>query len=499
MRTTTDGPALLAAALAVDPVQPLRLDGLTVHRGDGAPAAPQAVQLAAGRFVAPEGEARRIDLGGWTLLPGLCDAHLHLFHEARRRLRVDLAGLARRAELWERLAAAPADGPVIAVGWDESDWDDPRFPTRAELDALFPGRPAGLIRVCGHAAVANSAALALLEPPRDSADGLLLEGDAVALARRFPLERERLLVAAADVARDLAAEGLTAVTDMGAAELPALASALPADFPLALEYFHAGPLSDLPAPREDAAGRPLGRKFFLDGSIGGRTAAVDPPYADGGSGTLLHERAALERALAAALEAGWSVALHAIGERALGQALDCLESLRPAPGSARLEHVEMLAPGQVERAGALGVAVCMQPNFMDRWGRPGGLYARALGPDYARRFSAPGDWRRGGVPLAYGTDGMPAALWPALRASVDASIFGEGRDRPETALAAVTGDAARAAGRAAQRGQVKPGLQADFCLVERDPCAEDFKEKLEVALTARRGRLTWLAPRHQGR
>ena len=55
MRTTTDGPALLAAALAVDPVQPLRLDGLTVHRGDGAPAAPQAVQLAAGRFVAPTG------------------------------------------------------------------------------------------------------------------------------------------------------------------------------------------------------------------------------------------------------------------------------------------------------------------------------------------------------------------------------------------------------------------------------------------------------------
>jgi len=95
---------------------------------------------------------------------------------------------------------------------------------------------------------------------------------------------------------------------------------------------------------------------------------------------------------------------------------------------------------------------------------------------------------------------MPAALWPALGASVDPTLFGaEGRDRPEAALAAVTGDAARAAGRQSRRGQVIPGLWADFCLVEGDPCAEDFKTASVVALTARRGRLTWLAPQYQGR
>ncbi len=490
--------AELAACLAEEPGAPLRLEGLRLRRGDGGPLLAESVQIAGGRFVPVTGEARGLDLGGWVLLPGLCDAHLHLFHEARRRLRVDLSGIVRRAELWERLeAGARNEGPLIGVGWDESAWDEPRFPSQAELDDRFPGRPVGLIRVCGHLAVASGEALRLLGKAAPA--GLLLEADAVALARRFPLERRALLDAAGEVARAFARHGLTAVTDMGAAELPALAAALPADFPLRLEYFHAGPLAELPAPSAGAAGRPLGRKFFLDGSIGGRTAAVAAPYAEGGRGSLLIADADLRAQVEAALGAGWSVALHAIGERALAQALEVLAALRPPAGRARLEHVEMLAPGQAERAAALGAAVCMQPNFMDRWGRPGGLYARALGEDYRARFGGPADWRRAGVCLAYGTDGMPAALWPALRAAVDAELFGAARDEPAAALAAVTGDAARAAGREGAWGSVVPGCSADFCLVERDPCADYFKDDVEAALTVRAGRPTWLAPPPQGR
>jgi predicted amidohydrolase YtcJ len=499
MRAT---PRVLATLLEEASAAPLRLEGLRLRRGDGGPLLAETVQLAGGRFTAVTGEARCLDLTGWVLLPGLCDAHVHLFHEARRRLRVDLSGLGRRAELWERLAAAAGavEGPLIGVGWDESAWDDPRFPTQAELDAAFPGRPVGLIRVCGHVAVAGGEALRLLG--KTAPAGLLLEADAVALTRRFPLEREALLAAARQVASAFARQGLTAVTDMGAAELPALAAALPTDFPLRVEYYHAGPLAELPAPDAPGAvgaGRPLGRKFFLDGSIGGRTAAVAAPYIEGGQGSLLHGDAELRAELAAALAAGWGVALHAIGERALAQALDCLSALRPPAGRARLEHVEMLLPGQAERAAGLGVAVCMQPNFMDRWGRPGGLYARALGEGWRDRFAGPGAWRRAGACLAFGTDGMPAALWPALRAAVDASLFGDARDAAPAALAAVTGDAARAAGREGEWGRVLPGHAADFCLVERDPCADYFRDDMETALTVRGGRPTWLASPHQGR
>ena len=85
--------------------------------------------------------ANRIDLGGWTLLPGLCDAHLHLFHEARRRLRVDLAGLARRAEtVSERLLVELAASPGAVI---HADPDRLREIIAALLDNAIRYTPAG--------------------------------------------------------------------------------------------------------------------------------------------------------------------------------------------------------------------------------------------------------------------------------------------------------------------------------------------------------------------
>ncbi len=479
----------------------LLLTGLRVHVGDGSPAREMPVGIAAGRFAAAEG-ASRLDLDGWTLLPGLCDAHLHLFHEARRALRVDLAGVHQREKVWSRLAAGTTSGPLMAVGWDESGWDDRRFPTLVELDERFPDRPVGLVRVCGHAAVVNSLALSEIDPaagPIDKESGLLLEGAAVALGRRFPPDFDSLMAQVGRVAEGFAARGLTTITDMGALDLPRLAAALPPDFPLRVEYYHAGSLADLPPPDDSAVARPLGRKFFLDGSIGGRSAAVSTPYVEGGRGDLLLTDSQLLAGIDDALTADWNVALHAIGDRAFDQALRVLGELSPTPGRARIEHAEMADASHIEQAALLGLTICMQPNFMDRWGRPGGLYEGALGPDYASRFMAPADYRAAGLTLAYGTDGMPARLWPALRAAVSADLFGDGADRPETALAAVSGDAAAAAGRGEVWGRVMNGLEADFCLVRSDPCAEDFREEPEAALTVRGGGPTWLHPQHQGR
>ena len=98
--------------------RPLLLTGLQVHIGDGSPARQLPVGIAAGRFTtaAADADATILDLSGWTLLPGLCDAHLHLFHQARRALRVVLSGLLHRSEIWDRLAAGAATGPLMAVG-----------------------------------------------------------------------------------------------------------------------------------------------------------------------------------------------------------------------------------------------------------------------------------------------------------------------------------------------------------------------------------------------
>jgi imidazolonepropionase-like amidohydrolase len=93
---------------------------------------------------------------------------------------------------------------------------------------------------------------------------------------------------------------------------------------------------------------------------------------------------------------------------------------------------------------------------------------------------------------------MPADLWRALANAVDPGLFGDEADHPEQALAAVCGDAARAAGRDGG-GIVAESAPADFCLLSSDPLAENFQAGPRIELCVLDGRPTWIAPRWQGR
>ncbi len=474
----------------------LRLTGLKWYSGLGQGPQQEALGLLDGRFVMDlPASTPALDLSGLTLLPGLCDAHLHLFGEAQRRARVDLAGIERREELWQRLEAGPAEGPLVAMAWDESEWDDPRFPLRAELDHRFPGREVMLVRVCGHVVVASGAALAHLDeaPVLGNAEqGLLLEGEAIAIRRRFTLSPAELLREAKIVAAELAAEGICAVTEMGANQLLEVVALLDDDFPLRVEFYHhetAGISLDLPGP-DLGIHRALGRKFFLDGSIGGRSAAMDVNYLDGGQGELLWADEHLDSALADLLAQGYQAALHAIGTRAVDQALQALERNQAPAGSARIEHLETARPHQLEAMAARGVGAGFQPNFFDRWGRPGGLYQQRLGDGYREMFPGPADLRRAGLSPAYGTDGMPRDLWGAMRAAADESAFGSAVDSAEGILAAVSHDAAKLARREKLRGSVSQGLSADFAIFDNDPVAEAFSRKRLPRLSVLAGRVT---------
>ncbi len=191
--------------------------------------------------------------------------------------------------------------------------------------------------------------------------------------------------------------------------------------------------------------------------------------------------------------------MHAIGDRAVAQALSILGGRRADAGRFRVEHLEMATKEQLQGLGEAGAIGCMQPNFMDRWGRPGGLYEQAIGAGWRDLFPGPGALRRAGMTVAYGTDGMPAQLLPALAAACDEGLFGDDVDEAESALAAVTADAALAAGNAGEWGRVAEGLSADFCLAQRDPVAEDFRCEPEIAFTALAGLPTFFSSPEQGR
>lgn len=396
------------------------------------------------------------------LLPAFVDAHTHLLGVGMARLKPNLHGSSSREEAFERLAewleAHPGDEPVIAEGWDQSIWPDRAFPTREEIDRIT-GRPVALRRVCGHIAVLNSAALARVGTGWDQVDfetGLALETLPLRLNRVWPRSPE-MLDQALEIAQQEAFRcGIASIQEMGDPASYRTYARAEAAGRLVLRVSHFFQLDALESVIGSgmAAGsgsevlRIGGIKLFLDGSIGGRTAALFEPYArgresdDGAEGPkpaseerraanggptsadtashgLLFTDEELTRHLERCAEHDLPVALHAIGDRAIDQALRILEQLRrtgrpaAAPGP-RIEHAELLSASARGRAGEAGVFLSMQPNFTAQWQNGGGLYEQMLGPERALALNPYRDAHRSGR-LLFGSDTMPIGPLLGLR------------------------------------------------------------------------------------
>ena len=112
-------------------------------------------------------DAMHIDLRGKTLIPGLIDAHAHLYGLAISLSQAQLRGTTSKDEVIQRLREQEknlSDGDwLLGRGWDQNDWPVKEFPSRADLDSAFPERPVWLRRIDGHAGWANSAALAMVD------------------------------------------------------------------------------------------------------------------------------------------------------------------------------------------------------------------------------------------------------------------------------------------------------------------------------------------------
>jgi len=171
-----------------------------------------------------------------------------------------------------------------------------------------------------------------------------------------------------------------------------------------------------PGVRKDV----VGLKFFLDGALGLRTAAMKGPgTGGGGKGLLLNTEEELLDKLESVARLGLPTAIHALGGRAIEQVLTCLETLdrekAPSP-RARLEHVQFIDEGQARRAKKLGLTLSMQPNFS----ADSRDYSDRLTPE-ARAANNPFRMlidRAGFVPgadLVFGSDGMPHGVHVALR------------------------------------------------------------------------------------
>jgi predicted amidohydrolase YtcJ len=473
-----------------------------------------------GALVGPA--TRVVDLKDRMAVPGLNDAHMHLLPYGLAMTEVDLRPKAAPtlaallAALAERAKVTPPGAWVIGRGYDHFLLDTGRHPFREELDAACPDNPVLITRTDGHISVANSRALALagidettpqpegghIEHQNGRLTGLLAEN------ARFPVQAaipkpsvEKLVDAIERGGRDLLSYGITSCMDAavgmvcGWPEMQAYQQAhRTGRLPVRVYACIMGDKTRTILPQAMEAGLVTGGgdamlrigpvKFFTDGSFGGRTAAMSVPYTGGGPddlGILCLTDAEVMRMAHDIHAAGYSMAIHAIGDRAIEQILVAMEAALDAmpddPSGMgrrhRIEHCGWLTPGQMDRMAARHILPGPQPAFHYYFGD---LYLTLTDRARAEASYPMRTWMQKGLHPSASTDcpvceiaPMPNLYTMVTRRTHRGTVMGEAeRLTLAEALHACTWAGAYGSREEAIKGRLAPGQLADVAVLSRD-------------------------------
>jgi len=505
-----------------------------VGLAEGKPETVQAIAIGGGKVLAvgttdevtrlatPKTKLRDLDTAGTSLFlfPGFNDAHTHLGEAGRTKLNVDLTGVPGLSAMLSKVKiaakSAPAGRWLTGGNWDHTLWARKALPTRQELDRVTVGHPAFLIRIDGHIAIANSAALnaagitGKTTPPQGGAIDLDAKGEPTGILRESAQELVRKLIPAPShderrkgnelAIADALAHGVTSVQDNSDWQDFLVFEELEKEGKLNLRITEwlpfAAPLEDLKTMRaHHDANDPLLHtgllKGFMDGSLGSRTAAMKAPFADDPSNTGLPQYAQeqLNTMAAERAQAGFQMGFHAIGDKAAAMALDAYAQLPSAKDARnRIEHAQVVDPADIPRFAKLGVIASMQPNHLltdMNWAE-----AR-LGHQRAATSYAWKAFLDAGVPLAFGTDypvepitpfrGLYAAV-TRMNESGKKSYFPENKLTRGQALSAYTQGSAYAEFAEKHKGKLAAGYDADFIVVDRNLYTVAAPDLLQTAV-----------------
>ncbi|HET6208024.1 MAG TPA: amidohydrolase [Terracidiphilus sp.] len=507
---------------------------------EGKPQVVQAMAIGGGKVLAignndeisrlAASHTRLIDLNSATagtfVFPGFNDAHTHLGGGGQTMLNLDLMGVKSLAEMQaktEAFAARLPEGHWITGGrWDHTLWEKKILPTRQDLDKVTAGHPAFLERVDGHISLANSAALAAAGitgktvPPQGGAIDLDANGDPTGILRESatgliekiippPTAEERRRGAELAI-NDALAHGVTSAQDLSDWNFFLVAEQMEKEGKLNLRISEwlpfSAPLDELKKMRahHDANDPMLHTgmlKGFMDGSLGSRTAAMKAPFADdpGNSGLPQFTQDQLNKLAVERARAGFQLGFHAIGDKAAAMALDAFSQPGVSANARnRIEHAQVVDPGDIPRFKQLGVIASMQPNHLltdMNWAED------RLGPQRAAYSYAWKAFLDAGVPLAFGTDypvepitpfrGLYAAVTRKNEAGTK-EYFPANKLTRGQALYAYTQGSAFAEFAEKHKGKLVPGYDADFILVDRDLYTVDDAAILSTVVKA-----TWVS------
>jgi predicted amidohydrolase YtcJ len=463
-----------------------------------------------------------VDLAGGLLAPGFVDAHVHAVQGGLERIRCDLSDVTTRDEYLERVrnyAAAHPDLPWILGGG----WSMPAFPggtpTAAELDTAVADRPVFLPNRDHHGAWVNTRALQLAGIGAATADpahgrierdrhgkptGTLHEAAMDLVSGLIPATTEVEMYAALMAAqRYLHSVGVTAwqdaivgnyggIDDPGPTYLRAAQRGeLSASVSGALWWDRDTDGRQAESLVERRAALSSGRfrvatvKIMQDGVAENFTAAMTDPYLDrcghttGNRGHSFVAPAVLRDCVRLLDEHGFQLHFHAIGDRAVREALDALEGTRREHRH-HIAHVQVVDPDDVPRFAAHGIAANLQMLWATMDAQMVELTLPFLGAERSRWQYPFAALERAGARLVAGSDWPVSSPDPLLAMHVGVNRVGFGESTPpllpdqalslESAFAAYTSGSAWITHRD-DAGVVRAGAIADLVTLDRDPFA----------------------------
>ncbi|HEX8865711.1 MAG TPA: amidohydrolase [Lentzea sp.] len=494
----------------------LKLTGCRALTMDPARPAAHTIGIWQGRIAGLDSEvadlpaAETVDLGGAVVLPGFIDAHTHLAWNGRRT--IDVTRLTTVDRVLERLDA-PGEGWIEASGYDRRIMDRPL--TAADLDRISGGRPVYVADLSGHACVVNSAVLKQL--PGITSDGWLTENEQLAARTlRLPYSLDEIVAELRRSAEQVLAEGVTMCAEAGIgagliASSPLEAAAYQrAQLPIRVQLMvSAHMLQPVDADPADGIARAIdlglhtgfgddmlslgALKLWTDGGMMARTAALSEPYlGTDNAGQLADTDEFMRAAILDGHHAGWQLAIHAIGDRAIDFALDAVteahELLPRNDARHRIEHCGLVRPDQLERIAALGLIPVVQPTFLWSYGDD---YSEIMGGKRAPWMYRGRSFLDHGITVA-GSSDRPVADGSPLRAiefmvrrrsSSGRAVGPDEAITVEEAIRAYTLGSAYACRKEHVLGSLTPGKLADLVVLGDDPRTSDAIADIPVLAT----------------
>ena len=354
-----------------------------------------------------------IDLKGKMMIPGMADAHLHLYAYCQNLTFVDLSKVHNINEMInlmkEKIKNVKKGDWVKGVNFDQSKWKENRFPTLEEMDSISKDNPVIIKRCCLHAVVANSKALkiagigknyqagsgGIVELDKDSMpNGILREQSTKVFDDILPdplkdIEVQKKIMQ--DVLNDMSSKGITTIhtyaakiwqynEDINIYKNFEKEGKLPLRVTVCIDELFEPEILTKEKLNNPYRKVQLGAyKIFSDGSMGSRSAALKKPYSDDpqNSGFMLFTQEELNNKILTGYEHGLQPAIHAIGDRALDMTLAAIEyTLKTTKEKGmtdeeqknrlpfRIIHVQMIDDDLLERMKKLPLVLDIQPIFL---------------------------------------------------------------------------------------------------------------------------------------